>query len=213
MNIRTAWASVALAAQLWPGPAPLEAAGQAGPVDPPVSAATAGPRPDITPDITPHDYVIGPEDVLSVVFWGDAQLSGEVLVRPDGKISVPLLDDVQAAGLTPQQLRDRLMEKASRFVAGPVATVVVKAINSRKVYITGQVARPGQYPLTTSLTVIQLIATAGGLGDYAKPRDIRIVRMKDGQLISIPFDYEQTIRGVTVPRQVQLQPGDTVMVP
>src|SRR5436190_1769165 len=100
---------------------------------------------------------LGPDDLLSVVFWRDQQLSGDVLVRPDGKISLPLLDDVQAAGLTPKQLRDRLVGEARRFVSEPVATVVVRQVNSRKVYITGFVARPGQYALTSAMTALQLI--------------------------------------------------------
>ena len=91
------------------------------------------------------DYIIGLDDVLTVVFWRDQQLSGDVLVRPDGKISLPLLDEVAAAGLTPRQLRDRLVVEARRYVTDPVVTVVVKQINSRKVYITGQIMRPGQY--------------------------------------------------------------------
>lgn len=209
MKAQAIYAGAALTAQLWLSQAAVQASGQASLVD----CATPAPIARGMPNSRPPDYVIGPEDVLTVVFWGEQQLSGEVLVRPDGKISVPLLDDVEAAGLTPEQLRDRLVEKARLFVTDPIATVVVKAINSRKVYITGQVTRPGQYPFTPAMTVIQLIATAGGLGDFAKARDIRVVRVKEGRLLSIPFDYERVIRENAIPLHVELQPGDTVMVP
>ncbi len=159
------------------------------------------------------DYVIGPEDILTVVFWRDQQLTGEVLVRPDGKISLPLIDDVAAAGLTPRQLRDRLVLEARQFMAEPVVTVVVKQINSRKVYITGQVARPGQYPLTPAMTVLQLIATAGGLGDYAKAKDIRVLRVDEGRTRTLRFDYEQTTRASRQAPHLELRTGDTVIVP
>ena len=173
-----------------------------------IAATVTPPEPAVA------DYVIGPEDLLSVVFWRDQQLSGDVLVRPDGKISVPLLDDIQAAGLTPRQLRDRLVVEARRFVSEPVATVVVKQINSRKVYITGLVSRPGQYPLAPSMTVLQLIATAGGLLDYAKSREIRVVRVEQGKPVSLRFDYvEMTKTRAKTPGNVELKPGDTVIVP
>ena len=165
------------------------------------------------PDTASGDYVIGAEDLLSVVFWRDQQLSGDVLVRPDGKISLPLLDDVVAAGLTPHQLRDKLVAQARQYMSEPVVAVVVKQINSRKVYITGQVVRPGQYPLTPSMNVLQLIATAGGLGDYAKPRDIRIVRIEHGQIVSVPFDYEAVTKFSKNAQTVELKTGDTVIVP
>jgi polysaccharide biosynthesis/export protein len=167
-----------------------------------------------TKDSPANDYVIGPDDLLSVVFWRDQQLSGDVLVRPDGKISLPLLDDVQAAGLTPRQLRDRLLDEARRFISEPVATVVVRQVNSRKVYITGLVARPGQYALTSSMTALQLIATAGGLLDFAKSREIRVVRSENGQSVNLRFDYDEvTKRPEKTSQNIQLKPGDTIIVP
>lgn len=164
-------------------------------------------------DAAAGDYVIGPDDLLSIVFWREEQLSGEALVRPDGMISVPLLDDIQAAGLTPKQLRDRLVEQARRFITDPIATVVVRQINSRKVYIVGRVTRPGQYPLTHAMTVLQLIATAGGLQDYAKARDIRIARVDHGQTVSLRFDYEDASKETKPTQNIELKPGDTVIVP
>jgi polysaccharide biosynthesis/export protein len=165
-------------------------------------------------DMPASDYVIGPDDLLSIVFWRDQQLSADVVVRPDGKISLPLLDDVQASGLTPKQLRDRLLTEARRYISEPVATVVVRQVNSRKVYITGLVARPGQYPLTPSMTVLQLIATAGGLQDFAKAREIRIVRTENGKPLNIRFDYEEMVkRPEKTAQNVELKPGDTIIVP
>jgi polysaccharide export outer membrane protein len=184
---------------------------QAGLVKNAAPAVVAGKAAE--PNSTDGDYVIGADDLLSVVFWRDQQLSSDVLVRPDGKISVPLIDDVAAAGLTPRQLRDRLQTEARRYVTDPIVTVVVKQINSRKVYITGQIARPGQYALTPSMTILQLIATAGGLGDYAKAKDIKVVRVENGRPTTLHFDYEDVTKPSTKTRNVELKSGDTVIVP
>ena len=108
-------------------------------------------------------YIIGPDDVLSVLFWRDKDMSYDVVVRPDGKISLPLVNDIQAGGLTPSQLRDNVNTIARRYVEEPSVTVVVKQINSRKLFITGQVEKPGPYPMTGRTTALQLIAMAGGL--------------------------------------------------
>jgi polysaccharide export outer membrane protein len=161
----------------------------------------------------PADYVIGPDDVLDVRFWKDQDMSGEVVVRPDGRISLPLLNDVQAAGLTPDQLRARLMEEARRYVETPNATVIVKTINSRKVFITGQVEKPGPYPLTSRLTVVQLIAMAGGLREYAEAEKIVIMRSEGGRVIPLRFDYTKLAEGKNVSQNIELRPGDTVIVP
>lgn len=188
---------------------------QANRTNAPVPSAVPAPAASAMPvDPTPGDYVIGADDVLSVVFWRDQQLSGEVLVRPDGKISLPLLDDVPAAGFTPRQLRDRILIEARRFLNEAMVTVVVKQTNSRKVYITGLVVRPGQYALSTDMTVLQLIATAGGLQDYAKVKEISVVRIEHGQTVTVPFDYKKMVSakpGATP--NFALRPGDTVVIP
>jgi polysaccharide biosynthesis/export protein len=195
----------------WLGASAISAASQQAAITNASSSPADVPKSKDSPST---DYVIGTDDLLSVVFWRDQQLSGEVLVRPDGKISLPLLDDVQAAGLTPKQLRDRLVGEARRFVAEPVATVVVRQVNSRKVYITGFVARPGQYALTTGLTALQLIATAGGLQDFAKSKEIRIVRHDNGKPSSIRFDYDEITKNPDKAAQnIELKPGDTIIVP
>jgi polysaccharide export outer membrane protein len=180
----------------------------------PVRGQSAVPAAPATPaDASRGDYVIGADDVLTVVFWRDQQLSGDVLVRPDGKISIPLLDEVPAAGLTPRQLRDRLLIEAQHYVTEPIITVVVKQVNSRRVFITGHIARPGQYPLTQSMTVLQLIATAGGLGDYAKGSDIRVVRLENGRPVTLRFDYDEAAKPSKTFQNIELRSGDTVVVP
>jgi polysaccharide biosynthesis/export protein len=186
--------------------APAQAAqGPGGP------AATAAPS--VASKALPDDYVIGPDDVLTVTFWKDEAMSGDVVVRPDGKIALPLLNDVQAAGLTPEQLRDALVASARRYIEDPNATVVVKTINSRKVFITGMVERPGAYPLTSSMTVVQLIALAGGLEEFAKPQDIVVMRSNSGQQVAYPFNYKDILKGQRLHQNIELKPGDTVVVP
>jgi polysaccharide export outer membrane protein len=160
------------------------------------------------------NYVIGPDDVLSVVFWGDKDMSAEVVVRPDGKISLPLLNDIRAGGLTPDQLREAVNTEARRFVEDPSVTVVVKQINSRKLFITGQVEKPGPYPLTGRTTVLQLISMAGGLKEFADDKRILIMRTDTaGQQTGYPFNYHQVVSGKNLKQNIELKPGDTVIVP
>jgi polysaccharide export outer membrane protein len=161
----------------------------------------------------PPGYVIGPEDVLTIFFWRDKEMSGDVVVRPDGKISLPLLNDVQAAGYSPEQLRAELMKSAARFVEDPNATVVVKAINSRKVFITGNVAKQGYYPLTSDMNVLQLIAVSGGLAEYADAKNIRIIRTENGKPRYYKFSYKDVLEGKNPAQNILLKPGDTVIVP
>jgi polysaccharide biosynthesis/export protein len=162
-------------------------------------------------DDPPADFVIGREDVLSIVFWRNKDMSTEVTVRPDGKISLPLLNDVQAAGLTPADLCARLAIESKRFFENPNVTVVVKQINSRKVYITGQIVKPGPYALAAPTTVLQLIAMAGGLKDFAERKNIMVVRHENGQRSSFLFNYKEI--GRNLQQDIELKPGDTVVVP
>lgn len=161
----------------------------------------------------PAGYLIGAGDVLTVVFWRDKEMSAEVVVRPDGKISLPLVNDVQAAGYTPEQLRLALEKAAEQFVAEPNATVVVKEINSRKVYITGNVAKPGTYPLADDMTVLQLIAVAGGLLEYADSKGIVVMRRDGGRDQHFKFNYKDVVRQKNLRQNIALKPGDTVVVP
>src|SRR5215467_3728845 len=166
-----------------------------------------------TPVVVPPEYVIGTDDVMKVDFWRDKDMSSEVTVRPDGKISLPLINEIQAAGLTPAQLRERIAEEARKYVEDPTVTVEVKAINSRRVYITGEVKKPGPYALTGSMTVLQLISIAGGLGDYAKQEKITIVRAEKGKQIAFRFNYKEVLNQQKLGQNIELKPGDTVAVP
>jgi polysaccharide biosynthesis/export protein len=159
-------------------------------------------------------YVIGTDDVLSIVFWRDKDLSGDVTVRPDGKITLPLLNDVQAAGKTPDELRDLIKAAAQAYIEDPNPTVIVKEIKSRRVFITGQVEKPGPYPLTGETTVLQLIAMAGGMKEFADGSNISIMRKSaNGTTQVLPFNYRDVLKRKNLGQNVQLRPGDTVVVP
>jgi len=179
-------------------------------VAPPQAPAAAAVPTGVTP---PPDYIIGPEDMLSVVFWRDKDLSADVVVRPDGKISLPLLNDVTAAGLTPEQLRLKVIEDAKRYIEDPNATVVVRQINSRKVFITGEVGKPGPYPLTAPTTVLQLISMAGGLREYADGKKIIVMRTENGRQMGYRFNYKEVIDRKNMKQNIELKPGDTIIVP
>jgi polysaccharide export outer membrane protein len=161
----------------------------------------------------PEGYLIGAEDVLSIVFWRDKDMSADVVVRPDGKVSLPLLNDVEAAGLTPDQLRAQLVKAASKYIEDPNATVVVKEIHSRKVFITGNVAKPGTFQVIGDLNVLQLIALAGGLQEYADSKNVLIMRNENGRQQSFKFNYKDVTKQKHVEQNILLKPGDTVIVP
>jgi polysaccharide export outer membrane protein len=160
----------------------------------------------------PRGYVIGPEDSLTVVFWRDKELSADVIVRPDGKISLPLLNDIQAAGLTPEQLKSRLEEAAAKYVEGANATVIVREVRSRKVYVVGEVANPGTVVLMSEMNVLQLIAAVGGLLEHADKKNIAIMRVVDGQERRFKFNYNDVVKGKQLQQNILLQPGDMVVV-
>lgn len=169
---------------------------------------TPAPEPQV-----PSDYVIGAEDVLGIVFWRDQEMTGDVTVRPDGMITLPLVGDVRAAGLTPPALRDVIQQAAARYLADLNVNVIVRQINSRKVFITGEVRTPGAFPLTGPRTVMQLIALAGGLTEYADAKSITITRLENGKSRSLKFNYRDVARGKNLDQNVELKPGDTVVVP
>lgn len=179
----------------------------------PAAPAPAVPAPAAAVPVTPSGYVIGTDDVLSIVFWREKDLSLDVAVRPDGRISLPLLNDVQAAGLTPPELRERLMEESKRYIEDPNVTVIVRQINSRKVYVTGEVGRPGPYPLGGPTTVLQMIATAGGLHEYADDKNIIVMRSENGRMVAYPFNYRDVTKRRNLKQNLELKPGDTIVVP
>jgi len=164
----------------------------------------------------PHDttYLIGNDDVLGIDVWKEPEVSKSVPVRSDGKISLPLVGEVQAAGRTPLKLEQDIADKLKNYISEPEVTVIVQQTNSQKFNILGQVNRPGSYPLTNSATVLDAIALAGGFKDFAKRKSIYILRQNvDGMQTRIPFNYKEVIKGEKSAQNVRLQPRDTIVVP
>ena len=176
--------------------------------------ASRGTEPAPTAGVaTPPGYVVGPDDVLGIVFWREKDLSADVVVRPDGMITLPLLDEIKVVGLTPLELRQKVMAEASKLVEDANVTIVVRQVNSRKVFITGNVSRPGSYPLTAPTTVVQLIALAGGLLEFADESDIQVMRAEAQGAVSHKVNYKQLSKGRDLKQNIELKPGDTVIVP
>jgi polysaccharide export outer membrane protein len=164
-------------------------------------------------DVT-KDFVIGPEDTLSINVWREPELSvKEVVVRPDGKISIPLVSDIQASGFTPQQVQDKLAEKLKEFVASPVVTVTVIRISSLSVSIVGEVQKPGAYPLVFPMTVLELLARAGGVTLDAKAKKIKIIRKEGANTLQFPFNYKDVKNGKNLQSNIVLKNRDVVIVP
>ena len=163
------------------------------------------------------DYIIGPEDVLDVAVWNNEELSRKVPVRPDGKISLPLLNDVQAAGLTPTQLKHAISEALAPFIAAPEVSLIVQEVHSFKVTVIGSVKTTGRYELKSAATVLDLLALAGGFTDYAVPGRIVILRREGAATRRIPFDYTKAARRKAADGADStnpfVQPGDIIVVP
>ena len=199
-----AWAAAPASAQA-PPPSPSTQSTQ------PTSAAPVAAGP-VVPAVPPG-YIIGPDDVLAVVYWKDKDMSTEARVRPDGRIALPLINEVHAAGLTPEELQKKITEESKKYMEDANITIVVREINSRKLFITGEVNKPGVYPLTSSTTVMQLISLAGGLREYANSKNITIMRNEGGKQISLKFNYKDVAAGKNLRQNIELKPGDTVVVP
>jgi polysaccharide export outer membrane protein len=161
----------------------------------------------------PTGYRIGAEDVLGIVFWREAEMNGDVTVRPDGRITVPLIGEMQAEGLTPEVLRDQIQAAAGKYISAANVSVVVRQINSRKVFITGRVTTPGTYPLVGPRSVMQVIALAGGLNEYADAKNITVLRTQNGRSQTFKFNYKDVARGKKLEQNIMLEPGDTIVVP
>lgn len=181
----------------------------------PAKATAADPKPaPVAPAAAlSSDYRIGLDDSLTISVWKEPELTSAVVVRPDGMITLPLLNDVRVVGLQPIELQQMLTERLKPFVSDPQVTVVVTAIKSRKVYLVGQVTKQGQYPLEGGETILQLLASAGGMGPFAKPDSIYILRTESGKQVRIPFKYKKALQGHSVKEDVPLVPGDVVVVP
>jgi len=166
----------------------------------------------------PNEFLLGPEDVLEIVVWRNKDLSREVIVRPDGKISMPLIGDVQASGRTAEQLAERIAEGLKEFKETPTVSVSVKAVNSYTLYMVGEVARPGKFQLKSYVTVLQAIAMAGGFTQFASRNKMQVIRNSANgdripHEIHIPVRYDDLLNGVGVPDNFILKSGDIVVVP
>ncbi len=163
-----------------------------------------------------HDdsFVIGNDDVLAVNVWKEPDVSRSIPVRSDGKISLPLVGEVQATGRTPLKLEQEIAAKLKNYIAEPEVTVIVQQINSQKFNILGMVSRPGSYPISNSATVLDAIALAGGFRDFAKQKAIYVLRTNpDGTQARLPFNYKEVVKGKNPAQNIKLEPRDTIVVP
>lgn len=159
------------------------------------------------------EYRIGPLDILQIDVWKEPEITRAIPVRPDGKISLPLLNDVQAAGLTAMQLAGVLREGLTKYLTNPQVTVTVTTINSRRVFLTGEVSRTGALPLLPNMTVLQALSSAGGFTPFARMKDIYILRMENGRQVKYPFHYRDVVKGKRQEENILLQPNDVIVVP
>jgi polysaccharide biosynthesis/export protein len=192
--------------------APSKPANDSKPVEASTAAAAVAPE----GSTKPHDdtFVIGDDDVLAINVWKEPDVSRSIPVRSDGKISLPLAGEMQAAGLTPLALEREIASKLQSYISEPEVTVMVQQINSQKFNILGMVAKPGSFPLTNSATVLDAIALAGGFRDFAKKKSIYVLRRNaDGSEARLPFNYNQVLKGQNSAQNIKLQPRDTIVVP
>lgn len=183
-------------------------------------AADAQPKTDVSSTatnpntgISDADYRIGPQDVVRIDVWKEPDISRTIPVRPDGKISLPLLNDVQASGLTAMQLAASLRGGLTKYLTNPQVTVTVIEINSRRVYITGEVLRAGALPLLPNMTVLQALSSAGGFTQFAKLKDIYVLRTEESKQVKHPFNYKDVVKGKNQEQNILLLPGDVIVVP
>ena len=159
------------------------------------------------------NYVIGSQDMLDISVWREPDFSRTVPVRPDGKISLPLLNDMQAAGLTPSQLAEELTKSLNKFVTNPQVTIIVTQINSQRFYVLGEAARPGAYTLIPDMTILQGLSNAGGFTPYANSKKIYLLREENGKQQKLSFNYKDVISGKRTEQNIALKNGDTIVVP
>jgi polysaccharide export outer membrane protein len=169
--------------------------------------------PSATATAADPTYKIGAQDVLRIDVWREDQLTRTVPVRPDGKITLPLLNDVQAVGLTPMELANAIREELKKFITNPQVTVSVAEINSRRIYVNGEVNKSGAFQLLPHMTILQALSGSGGFTAFAKVKSIYILRVQNGGSIKIPFNYKQAITGKNPEQNIELEPGDTIVVP
>ena len=193
-------------------PAAAEPAAQAPADSAPATPAPTTAPPALAAGAAANTSIIGPSDVLTVTVWKEPTLSGSILVRPDGMISLPLLGDVQASGLTPLQLRDQITGQLRKFVQDPNVSVVVGQIRSKIVYLLGEVGKKGPLEMTPGMTLLEAIGSAGGLTEFANVKKIYILRDENGTHLKIPVYYKQALKGDSS-KDLVLKSGDTIVVP
>jgi len=177
-------------------------------------ATTAAVHPPVLSRGVSDDYVIGASDVLQISVWKQVEASvPSAVVRPDGKITVPLIKDVDVVGLTPLEAEQKITERLSEFIEDPIVTVVVSAINSKKIYIVGAARKEGPISYNYGMTVLQALSEAGGITEYAKRKKIYILRTENGQNYQLDFNYDEVIKGQNMGQNIILQPGDTLVIP
>lgn len=175
----------------------------------PAAASTPGAGKPAAAKVDARTYLIGPEDLLLIRVWREAELSGEFPVRPDGRISLPLVNEIQAAGLTPEQLAAAITKGLDRYMTQPEVNVAVLQVNSKKYFIIGEVQKPGSYPLTVPTTVLEALVNAGGFRDFANPKKIIVLRAGE----RFKFNYKEVIAGKKMEQNIKLESGDQIIVP
>ncbi len=180
---------------------------------PAANAAQAGQKKGDSESRPEPLYVIQPNDLLEIFVWKEPELTRKVLVRPDGRISFPLVQDLQAAGISPGELKDRIETRLKEYLSAPNVTVVVDQIQSYRVYVIGKVQKPGIQSIEKPVTVLQALSLAGGFQDYAKEDEIVVVRKQSGENILFPFNYKDVIHGRKSEQNIFLRTGDVVVVP
>jgi polysaccharide export outer membrane protein len=177
-------------------------------------AATVPPdAPAVKPATDDPNYVIGPEDELIITVWREPDISRTVPVRPDGKISLPLLNDVQASGLTPMQLGTEITSRLTKFISTPQVTVIVTKVSAQRIFVAGEVGRAGAYTFVPGMTVLEAISSAGGVTPFAKQSKVSILRMENGKQVRVSVNYKEVLNGRRPEQNVPLKPGDTIVVP
>jgi polysaccharide export outer membrane protein len=165
------------------------------------------------PAATDPEYRIGPQDVVQIDVWKEPEITRTIPVRPDGKISLPLVNDVQASGLTAMQLAGVIRDGLTKYLTNPQVTVTVAQINSRRVFVTGEVAHSGALPLLPNMTVLQALSSSGGFTQFAREKNIYVLRVEDGKQVKLPFNYKAVVKGQHPEQNIILQSGDVIVVP
>jgi polysaccharide biosynthesis/export protein len=178
-------------------------------VDAAVKTPVAIPAMPTAAPVDPKTYVIGPEDILAVRVWREPELSSAVQVRPDGKITLPLIGEMDAAGQTPEGLKNKVVEALQEYIVKPDVIVSIQSVQSRKFYITGEVNRPGTFPLVVPTTILEALTNSGGFREFANPKKITILRR--GKILK--FNYNEVVKGKNMQQNVQIENGDYIVVP